>query len=70
MDEVDLAVSVLWANCCQSFASASAGWMNPMQILAISSHFRPQEARNPWQVLYKRGFRAIRVSIYPKVILQ
>lgn len=39
-------------------------------IQAISSHFRPQEARNPWQVLYKRGFRAIRVNIYPKVMLQ
>ena len=39
-------------------------------ILAISSHFRPQEARNPWLVLYKRGFQAIRVSIYPKVMLQ
>ena len=38
-------------------------------IQAISSHFRPQEAHNPWQVLYKRGFRAIKVNIYPKVML-
>ena len=34
-------------------------------IQAINSHFRPPEAHNPWQALYKHGFRAVRVNVYP-----